>query len=87
MGLMVPATRQKAGILGIGFTFAARVGGVNSPAGRDSAMVTLILGNARTDRLSQVAAWATPEATRSRTNDGFVTFQDGSAVEGGATMI
>src|SRR5579862_1052650 len=51
---MEPATRQKAGRLGIAFA----PGGVNSPAGRLSARLMTVCGTWRVERLSQVAAKA-----------------------------
>src|SRR4051812_41839242 len=51
-GLMDPATRQKAGRLGMG-----RVPGAeNSPGARVSALAMVVCGRARVERLSQVAA-------------------------------
>ncbi len=54
-GVIVTATRQNAGRLGI----AGPVGGVNVPAGTDCAIVTLANGIATDARPSQVVAAST----------------------------
>src|SRR5947209_8081659 len=54
VGLILPATRQKAGRFRIGFP----PGGVNSPAGRGSAIVIDVFGSASEARFSHVAASA-----------------------------
>src|SRR5882724_9450722 len=51
-GFIDPATRQKAGRLGMGLAS----GTVNSPGGRDSAIVIVVFGSAKAARLSQVVA-------------------------------
>src|SRR5450755_2891705 len=68
-GFIDPATRQKAGRLANGLP----LGGANSPAGLDSAILIVLFGSASEARLSQVAApaWATvmTEKTIAKTAD------------------
>src|SRR5665213_272717 len=71
VGLMLPATRQKA--TGIGFVPATDFGGVKAPAASDCAIVIVVSGSLRPVRPSQLAASAgfpanAVEASRNEVN-------------------
>src|ERR1700692_1052029 len=81
-GFIDPAMRQKAGRLAIGLA----PGGVNSPAGRDSAMVIVLFGSARAARVSQVAALPRETIRTAKTAAKLPEFMDCSFVQNGIAV-
>ena len=81
-GFIDPAMRQKAGRLASGFA----PGGVNSPAGRASAMVIVLFGSASEARLSQVAALPGETIRMEKTMAKLVDFMCWSFVQNGIAV-